>query len=622
MPRAPFPANESERLAALRQCCVLDTDPEIAFDDLTELAAALCETPIALVSLVDAERQWFKSVYGVDVRETHRDAAFCAHAIHSREPFVVSDAAIDDRTCDNPLVTGEPGIRFYAGVPLFTSDGYALGTLCVIDLQPRQISIQQLGHLQRLGRQAIAQLELRRAFRRRQEDFRRLTRSHEQLAKQAKTLLHQAEDLRQSRHQAETANQIKSAFLANMSHEIRTPLTSILSASELLHDDGPASKEAAAEHVNIIRSSADHLTSIVSDVLELSKMESGELAVDYEDVHPEAILNDVLIELASEAERKGIHLSARTESAVPIQIQSDAVRLRQVLTNLVGNAIKFTREGSVAVVVSADHDKQQSFLHIHVVDTGVGLTDEQSQQVFKPFVQADTSTTREFGGTGLGLAITQRMVELLNGTLDVTSIPGSGSAFTVSIPFVKTEAAMTKCYRFRSDRSSDTTSGNDAVARFDGRVLLVEDNRVNQRLISALLQKSGANVEMVDNGAAAVSRILDTTRPAFDVVVMDMQMPVLDGYDATRQLRKLGIDVPIIALTAHAMAHDRIKCLDAGCSDFLTKPVRRELLTEVCLRHAKPRQTESDPSPSSSGLPHHVIGAPRIADSGKHEQQV
>lgn len=609
MPRAPLPANESERLAALRQCCVLDTEPEIAFDDLTELAVQVCDTPIALVSLVDAERQWFKSARGVDARETHRDAAFCAHAILGSEPFVVTNALTDVRTSDNPLVTGDPGIRFYVGIPLITNDGYALGTLCVIDLEPREVSPRQLDDLQRLARQAVAQLELRRANRQQRQHVASLTQSHQQLAAQAKALLCQTEALQEARQNAEEASRSKSAFLANMSHEIRTPLTSILSAADLLGDGELQSEGPSVEHVTTIRQSANHLLSIISDILDLSKIEAGSMLVEYSDVRPEEVLNDVLTVLAPTAERKGIRLMARTESDVPTVIQSDAARLRQVLMNLIGNAIKFTHVGGVEIVATVDEDRQQSYLHLHVVDTGIGLSDQQCQQIFEPFVQADVSTTREYGGTGLGLAISQRMVHLLNGTLDVTSIPGSGSAFTVSLPFAKSTATMTDCYRFRSDRSPEQAGTTNSTVEFKGRVLLVEDNRVNQRLISAQLKKSGATVEMADNGAAAVRRILDTSRPAFDVVVMDMQMPVLDGYDATKKVRQQGIDVPIIALTAHAMAHDRIKCLDAGCSDFLTKPVRRELLTEVCLRHAQPSLTKHRTSASSSGLPEDIVAA-------------
>lgn len=624
MPKASFPENEAKRLAALRECCVLDTEPELAFDDLTELASRLCETPIALVSLVDAERQWFKSAVGVDVSETHRDAAFCAHAIHDTEPFVVTNATTDPRTFDNPLVTDAPGIRFYAGIPLITSDGFALGTLCVIDLQTRSISDGQLQDLQRLARQVVAQLQLRRSNRQQRRHLESLTRSQRQLARQAEGLLQHSEKLKEANQEAETANHAKSAFLANMSHELRTPLTSILGAVELLTDEDPVHDPSIAP-LPIIRQSAQHLLALINDILDLSKIESGHLLVEYTSVQPEEILKDVLTLLRPQADRQGIRLLARSETPVPVRIQSDPVRLRQVLLNLVSNAVKFTHLGGVEVLVEASRKDQQNLLTFTVVDTGIGMTEQQCQQIFEPFVQGDVSLTREYGGTGLGLAISQRMVQLLNGTLSVTSIPGSGSAFSVQIPFDAAATTMTDQYHLdEKNRSPVSPDKQSPVHGYTGRVLLVEDNPVNQRLISAQLKKSGATVELACDGAAAVKHFTDgQAADSFDLVFMDMQMPGLNGYDATRTLRELGVELPIIALSAHATTQDRLKCLSAGCTDFLTKPVSRRLLTEVCLQHSIPnRQGGTNGSASGTGLPQHVARATGVTRPGENKQQI
>ncbi len=976
MPRACFPSNERERLSALLECCVLDTAPERVFDDLTSLAARLCDAPIALVSLVDSERQWFKSAHGVDAKETHRDSAFCAHAILGTVPMIVTDALTDKRTSDNALVLGAPHIRFYAGVPLLTTDGFALGTLCVIDTKPREITNQQLRDLQSLALQVASQLELRRLnqslsssqtqlqeihdrlnqiaaqvpgvvyqfelrpdgsscfpyasdgireiYRVSPEEVRddatkvfsilhpddyagivasiqrsaddltpwcheyrvrfadgtvrwrfgnaapcrqadasvrwhgyimdstdqvnareevlisrsrmqavvegsthvsiiatdvnglitvfnpgaeqmlgysaaemiglrttAIIHSHEEMQRRSQelsrefgyaiegfeTFVHKArlgghseadwiyvrkdgshliarlvitptrdkhnvidgfigiatnvtearkaeealrfererldmaltggelgtwdwniqtgeeiwdsrwasllgeqlehldqhvdtfakrvhpEDISEvesrvqdhfnglrpifeaefrvlqkngewrwvqsrgrlmqrdndgnplrmlgtmadisSRKQAEkeliaarksadAANRSKSEFLANMSHEIRTPVTSIMGYSELLSSPG-LSEEEISGHVRTIKSSAHHLLTIINDVLDLSKIEAGKMTLELTPVSPVQLMTEVFSTLEPSALRKNLILKANSLGPIPKMIISDSVRVRQILINLLGNAIKFTDSGSVCLTVriapkAADGIDRLAF---DVTDTGIGLAPDQLAGLFQPFMQADASTTRRFGGTGLGLSICRRMAHLLNGDIGATSEQGLGSTFTVSIAMGSLEhAELLESASFQlvpTPPEPETVSSGQLSLR--GRFLLAEDNAVNRLFLETVLRRAGAAVDVAENGSVVLEKVCSSLEQqknstplphGYDLILMDMQMPVVDGYEATRRLREYGYKGPIVALTAHAMAEDRKKCLDAGCSDFATKPIAKSQLLKLC----------------------------------------
>ncbi len=917
MPRAQIPANEEQRLDSLKACCILDSFPEKVFDDLTSLAARLCETPIALVSLVDAERQWFMSAVGTEAKETHRDSAFCAHAILGHGPLIVTNAATDPRTFDNALVLGPPHIRFYAGIPLRTGDGHALGTLCVIDTVPRDITPPQLADLESLARQVTSQLELRRlnqvlsqsqsqlqemhtrlneiatqvpgvvypyelrsdgssCFPYASEGIRRiyrvspeevrgdatavfsmlhpdeteqrharkeamLTRARMQAVVQGSTQLsmistdlegiitvfnsgaerllgytaaemvglqtpqiihlrsevearsqqltheygysvqgfetfvHSArlgghsesdwtyirkdgsqlavhlvvtathdedgkitgfvgvaanvtdarrteenlrfererldlalaggelgtwdwniqtgneiwdsgfadllgerlEDLNQcfseftarvhpldlpfvrasaqkhldgltpiyaaefrirqkngewrwvqargrlmqrdqngrplrmlgtmadisdrkkteeelvtARVMADTANRSKSDFLANMSHEIRTPLTSILGYADLLSEAGLSAVETA-DSVAAIKSAGSHLMTIVSDVLDLSKIEAGRMTVECIEMSPSHIIDEVLSVLQPAAQAKGLELYARCVGPIPKRIASDPLRVRQIMMNLVGNAVKFTESGHVCVTVqtvpkSTDGIERLAF---EVTDTGIGMTQEECKSLFEPFTQADPSTTRRFGGTGLGLAICRRMARILDGEIVATSEPGVGSTFRVTIATGSLPNFEMLEFLSTAEEKSGRKDLHHRKKMLHGRILLVEDNPVNRRLFHAVLRNAGADVDLAENGQVAVEKAVtavvshsspNNPFPGYDLILMDMQMPVLDGYSATKHLRAIRYQGSIVALTAHALTEDREKCLSIGCDDVITKPVERDLLIHTC----------------------------------------
>jgi len=403
----------------------------------------------------------------------------------------------------------------------------------------------------------------------------------------AADLAAQAIQLEAAREQAEAASASKTEFLANMSHEIRTPMTAILGFADLIDE---AKAEQRQSHIQTIRRNGEHLLAIINDILDLSKIESGKMTVEKIECSAIEIVEEVISIMRVRAEGKNLTISASYETAVPETIATDPVRFRQILMNLLGNAIKFTEAGSIRVVFAMQESEGGNRLLIRVKDTGIGIPEETLPQLFQPFSQADTSTTRRFGGTGLGLQISRRLANLLGGTITVSSKVGLGSEFTLSIETgdltgtamlspkqIKTRVAGTPSL----PSVESTPSRTDADTLEGVRVLLCEDGPDNQRLITHYMTKAGAEVQLAQNGQVAIDRLNADSEP-FDLILMDMQMPVLDGYSATRQLRELGRTLPIIALTAHAMPGDRTKCLEAGCDEFLTKPINRQQLISTC----------------------------------------
>ena len=388
-----------------------------------------------------------------------------------------------------------------------------------------------------------------------------------------------------ARDAANAANAAKSEFLANMSHELRTPMTAILGFSDLLGEED-CSLENRLEYVNTIRRNAEHLLSVINDILDLSKIEAGKLQCESIDTNPLCKVTDIVDLLRVRAVSKGISLSIKQESPLPFVIKSDPTRLRQILINLVGNAVKFTEVGGVSVRLN--FDPIDAKLRIDVIDTGIGLTEEQRQRIFSPFVQADTSTSRRFGGTGLGLAISVRLARLLGGEIKVESTPQNGSMFSLILPvspdtatFVEPDVKISL-----ESRSNQITQETKFAQGIKGmRILLVEDGPDNQKLIAFHLKREGAHYEIADNGQLGIDAIQNAIAQGkpFDAVLMDMQMPVLDGYSATREIRRQGIITPVIALTAHAMSGDREKCLAAGCDDYMTKPIQPGQMSQVIL---------------------------------------
>ena len=383
--------------------------------------------------------------------------------------------------------------------------------------------------------------------------------------------------LTRAKEAAEAANVAKTSFLANMSHEIRTPMSGILGYTELLkhrlvHD------QEGLEQLQAVKRCGDHLLELIDDILDLSIIEENKSELQYVKCSPLGVVKDALSAVQVSADEKGIDLSLDCETRIPQQIISDPARIRQILMNLIGNAVKFTDSGSVTVtlrLVEASNDVK--CLQVDIKDTGIGISADKLEQIFERFTQVDSSTTRHYGGTGLGLSICQRLATLMGGNITVKSELGQGSLFTVAIPCTVPEGVPLVTAECGHNPQSTTPPGENA--NLTGRILVVEDNADNQNLLRCELETSGFTVETADNGQTAVERC---SKSNFDLVLMDIQMPVMDGFKALEALQSENFNVPVIALTAHAMSGDRERCIQAGFCAYLSKPLsRQDLLRAV-----------------------------------------
>jgi PAS domain S-box-containing protein len=801
MPNAPLPANEPARLRALDSYEILDSLPEQVYDDIARLAARTTGMPIALVSMVGAERQWFKARIGIDLAETPRCVSFCAHTILDSDLLECSDTTVDPRFADNPSVTEALRLRSYFGAPITTPDGYRLGAVCVADTVPRQLDDAQRECLRALGRQVASQLEVRRLFREQQrerrmlleaqerldlvieascdgiweidqragqvhcsararqllgwpvdgfgfgvahwhdavhpQDLRRTLRAfalhrrngttldldlrvrrqqgdyrwfrvrarleskargrdgnlvgslsdvHEMHAAKAsaerwaslleemqaqahvggweldlvedrlfwtaetfrihdldpsgavpsvenaikfyapaaqpviraavdaaivdgKPFCHELElitakgrriwvqatgraerqgdtsvrllgafqditarrladgEVRQAKDKAEIAARAKGAFLATMSHEIRTPMNAVLGYAEMLLEGQLGAEQR--EQAEIIHRSGQGLLRLIDDILDFSKAEAGKLSLEKIPVDLCQVAVDVVRMLQGKAADKNIELRLDYGGAPDFFAVADPARVRQVLLNLVGNAVKFTSEGGVRLQLDV---ADGGMVRIEVRDSGIGIPRDQQARLFREFEQVDDSTRRRFGGTGLGLAISKQLVGAMGGSIGVDSEEGFGSTFWFTLPAAPSPTGA----------EASATPVPQKEPAMAGRVLLAEDNPLNQKLARALLERQGLHVDLANDGAEAISL---AGQQRYDLILMDCVMPGVDGFHAARAIReqemRQGFRVPIVALTANALAEDRAACLAAGMDDFVAKPFPRQTLMQA-----------------------------------------
>ncbi|MEM7313313.1 MAG: ATP-binding protein, partial [Planctomycetota bacterium] len=397
--------------------------------------------------------------------------------------------------------------------------------------------------------------------------------------------------LEQSKEEAEAANVAKSEFLANMSHEIRTPMNAILGFADIMRRGYESGESERQEYLNIIHSSGQHLLGLINDILDLSKVESGHMEIEKISCTPYQLTREVLTILNVRAAEKNLELKAVVEGKIPETITTDPTRLRQVITNLVGNAIKFTDQGGVTVVLRMLDDGLMCF---DVKDTGIGIDTDKLNAIFDPFSQADSSTTRKYGGTGLGLSISRKLAVILGGKLSVSSVVNEGSTFSISIdPGDVTGVRLISAEDAAASSQLRTESESNAEF-FSGRVLVVDDGESNRKLVELVLSRVGVDVESAENGKIAVDK---SRTNEYDFILMDVSMPVMDGYTAMSIIRENGNNVPIIALTAHAMAGEKEKALEAGFTGFLVKPLEIDKLMKFAQKYLEAAATPKAVSP-------------------------
>jgi PAS domain S-box-containing protein len=802
MKSAKIPKEEKQRLQALREYAILDTLPEEQFDDLTLLASQICKAPIALISLVDESRQWFKSKVGLEATETPRNIAFCAHAILGHDLFIVPDSLQDKRFRDNPLVVQEPKVRFYAGAPLETHAGFLLGTLCVIDHIPRTLQPEQIRSLQAIARQVVSQMELRLALKREAENriqiasreeelrsifeyvpiglskvnsrfefiqanaaylkwigysmeelrgknifdvthpedlpktreatlkysdpnysvyrfqkryitkegevvwgqvtshqhwvqaskdyfifstieditdrkelekksqrrekelnhffevsqdllcfagtdgyFKKVNRSFqnilgftpeellarpffefihpddlastekevEKLSRGIATVSFQNRYLMKSgnyvtiswsatpsidgtiyaigrdvtkeiemekslidaKEKAESAASAKSRFLANLSHEIRTPINGVVGMTELML--GSESDPEKREKLQVIHDSGNILLALINDTLDFSKIEAGKIEIENLPFNFHQSCQEVIRLFQIKVQEKRIQLSIEMDATVPEWIYGDVTRIRQILMNLLGNAIKFTEKGSVSISSKGFEVSDGAYkIVVLIQDTGIGISEENQKKLFQSFTQADASTTRRFGGTGLGLVICKALCEMMGGDIWVESEIGMGSKVFFSFIARKAEQPHDQQMNERSRQDLKKFDLNRAL-----RILVAEDNDVNQMVLVGFLERLGYSADRAINGKEVLMKM---SKAPYDLIFMDCNMPEMDGYDTTRNIRKKyhGEKSPrIVAVTASVSQEQMEHCFSSGMDAFIRKPITESEIVRV-----------------------------------------
>jgi K+-sensing histidine kinase KdpD/CheY-like chemotaxis protein len=530
---ADMPLDEISRLDALYRYQILDTENESVFDELTQLASEICDTPIALISLIDPDRQWFKSKVGLDADETARDIAFCTHAINQENVFEVNDTLLDERFKDNPLVTSNPNIRFYAGAPLITLDGHAIGTICVISDKPKKLNVHQRKAMGILSREVISQLELRLKL-----------------------------------IQLQKENERTTEFLSRLSHELRTPLHSILSLSQLMLADGEFKlSQKNTSYLQHIDFSGRRLLELATSILSISKIEEGCFELQERTTNVKDFFFNLEGIITSLAHEKRIDANFNLTSNNIDRIKIDDLRLTQIILNLISNSIKFSASKQsifIYVVVSKTN------IIIAVKDNGIGISESDISLLFNKFQRVGNNNTED--GAGLGLIITKGLVELMNGDIKLFSNLNEGTLVKVNIPL-------------NSNNIDEQPANADLLRKsFDPniKILVVEDNDINQEVAKAIFGSIQLNVDIAHNGESGVS-FADQYK--YDVIFMDLHLPDFDGFEASRRIIESNPQQKIIALTADVFAKQNPRLIAVGIKDVLNKPLNITDLLDILNEH-------------------------------------
>jgi signal transduction histidine kinase/DNA-binding response OmpR family regulator len=572
----PLPLAHPDRLAALHRLRLLDSEAEANFDRVSRLASHLLKAPVALLSLVDDHRQFFKSAVGLggwagEKRETPLTHSFCQHVVTSGANLVIEDARAHPVVCDN-LAVAELGVAAYLGIPVRDRDGFVLGSFCVIDGQTRTWSPADIALLEDLTQMVMTEIALR------QENI-----DHRETAA---LLRERNEAVVAAKEAAEAASRAKADFLANMSHEIRTPMNAVIGMTDLLQHTELTGPQT--DFVSTIRSSGESLLTLINDILDFSKIESGHLELERVPVNLRDCLESALDLGAVQANAKGLELYADISAELPERMLGDSTRLRQVVVNLVSNAIKFTRCGEVVVTLSRlpaapstlTQPPQPERLHVCVRDTGIGIPQERLHRLFKAFSQVDASTTRNYGGTGLGLAICRRLVELMGGRIWVESQPDRGSQFQFELPL---------------ELPPGEAASSTPPAQLAGkRLLLVDGNPEKLQVLTRQARTWGLVTTPTAFGSEALA-LLDQGE-AFDLAIIDVQTCAADGHAfvaAVRQ-RRPAAHLPLITLAP--LGADATRFDAFALTRVLPKPTKTTALLQVISGLFTPAAEEAAPA--------------------------
>lgn len=671
------PANEKARIAELHALSILDSAPEERFDRLTRLAAGYFKVSVALIVFLDSDRQWFKSHFGLDLSETSRDISFCGHAILANDTFVVPDTLKDENFADNPLVTGDPYIRFYAGHPLKGKNNTNLGTLCVIDQKPRSFSDQDKAALRtfvnlvelELERESfIDTLKINHKAERMLEQFFLLSpdmlciadfegnflklnpawehclgwtndelksepflnfvhpddrdntvSEYEKLLSGGVTIFFEnryrtrtgeyiwvewssaplvdlkvifavardvtdrkeAEAAEIARQTAEAANTAKNAFLAVLSHELRTPLHTIMGMAQLAREQSSNLNEL----LDPILNASDQLHKTIDDLLDFSKLESKLIGTEKTEFQPLDFVNTIVESLRPKLLEKKLALEVNISSHLPVSLVGDVKHIEKIISHLLSNALKFTNKGSIGIAIKTQDNDQKpednvSNIIFEISDTGDGISAEEQEAIFNVFTQAEDFLNRKIGGLGLGLAICTRLANVMGGYISCESVQGKGSTFQLHLPLNLALLGNNPSEHTESSVEQKTLEVLETSVALD--VLVAEDNPVNRKLMQKMLEIDHHTVTLVNDGKAAVEA---ASTHKFDLILMDIQMPIMDGITATRLIKKQNEDTTIIAVSAHAEDTNKQECLAAGMNEFLPKPVKLKNLRKTIGRY-------------------------------------
>lgn len=545
----PLPHNEQLRLSALKRYNILDTLPENVFDDAVKLVSYICGVPIAHISFIDDTRQWFKSEIGIGISEVTRDISFCRYTIMDSALVEIPDTHLNQRFKKDPNVTGGFKVRFYAGIPLTTPDGFNIGTICAIDYVPKELNDHQRNALSIIAKHIIDELELRT--------------TNTELNIQTKI--------------AQKAVLAKDSFLANTSHEIRTPLNAIIGFTDLLAKT--KLDNVQREYIDNVQKAGENLLLIIDDILDLSKIESGNLTIN---AHPFNLKNTLkhVYDLLKVKVQHNVDFNLYIDAGLPDIVIGDSGRLNQILVNLTGNALKFTEAGEVSIFAKKVEETDQYFtIRFSVKDSGIGIAADKLSTIFERFTQAEESTTRRFGGTGLGLNIVKQLVALHGAEIHVASEQGCGSEFFFELNYAKTNRIETTTQTLLEDYPHQL------------RILLCEDNILNQKLMKSIMHNLGFTLDIAENGEEGIDLL---SKKEFDLVLMDIQMPVKDGYQTTEYIRNvMKSTIPIIAMTAHSLTGEQERCYKQGMNAYLKKPFKQTELIEAIKKATNQEDTLS-----------------------------